>query len=221
MEQRSPEWFTIRRGKITASEVGMFVVTATTQKAKDARQSLIDKKLGEIADGDDTEPSYENYWMRRGSELEPESMHHYEAQSGENIRHVGFIEHEELSIGCSPDGLHICPLEGTDKKSGVEGKVTQGKTQIVRLREGILPPEYVCQIHHSLVVTGADYWDFWSYHPALPRFLIRTYRNDFTERFEQGLREICGQLAAEKVWIKNLWEANRTSIVPAKEGDEP
>lgn len=199
MPQRSAEWFAIRRGLITASEVGMFVASATTQKAKDARQNLIDKKLGEVADGDDTEPSYESYWMRRGTELEPESMAAYEARTDQTVCQVGFVMHETLPIGCSPDGVHV------GGPAGVEGKAVSGKTQISRLRDNVLPPEYLCQIHHSMIVTGAPFWDFWSYHPTLPPLFIRTHRNEFTDQLEAGLREICATLAKEKEWIRQLW----------------
>src|SRR6478736_1786392 len=79
VEQRSPEWFALRRGIITASKVGKFLLLdKKDQKSLDARQNLIDAKLGELADGDDTEPSYESYWMKRGTLLEPESIEAYE-----------------------------------------------------------------------------------------------------------------------------------------------
>lgn len=206
--QRSEAWFQLRRGIITASEVGMFVASATTQKAKDARQNLIDKKLGELADGDDTEPSYESYWMRRGTLLEPQSIEAYEKRTGLKVYQVGFIQHDTLPIGASPDGMIV---DGNG--CGIEGKAVAGKTQIGRLRDNVLPAEYVCQIHHSMVVTGAPWWDFHSFHPSLPSFHIRTHRNEFTDQYEKGLREICVELKRQKDWIRELWDReNRKEI---------
>jgi putative phage-type endonuclease len=197
--QRSPEWFALRRGIITASEVGKFIVN-TDKKSLDARQNLIDKKLGEVADGDDTEPSYESYWMKRGTLLEPESIEAYEKRTGELVYHVGFVQHDTLPIGCSPDGLIV------GKNFGIEGKAVAGKTQIGRLRDNVLPDQYVCQIHHSMIVMEAPHYDFWSYHPALPPFHVRTYRDDFTDKFERGLVELCAEYARQKSWIRGLWD---------------
>jgi putative phage-type endonuclease len=199
IKQRTPEWFQIRRGIITASEVGKFLIN-TDKKALDARQNLIDKKLGEVADGDDTEPSYESYWMKRGTLLEPESISAYESKTGHEVTQIGFVQHDTLPIGCSPDGL----VTGT--KSGIEGKVVAGKTQIARLREKVLPAEYLCQIHHSMIVCEAPWWDFWSFHPNLPSFHIRTYRDGFTDQLERGLIELCAEYARQKSWIRDVWE---------------
>lgn len=196
IDQRTPEWFALRRGKITASEVGMFILLAKNdKKSLDARQNLIDKKLGEMADGEDTAPSYEDYWMKRGTLLEPESMDAYERETGEKIFHVGFAEHDTLPIGCSPDARHL------GKITGCEGKVVAGKTQIARLRDNVLPAEYVCQIHHSMIVYGAPFWDFWSYHSKLPPFYIRTFRDAFTDQLEDGLFSICAELRQQEVAI--------------------
>ena len=198
--QRSPEWFAIRRGKITASQVGMFVANASTQKAKDARQNLIDKLLGEMADGEDTAPSYEDYWMKRGTLLEPESISAYESATGHEVYHVGFIEHDTLPIGCSPDGMLV------GMESGIEGKAVKGSTQIRRIRENVLPAEYVCQIHHSMIVCNAPWWDFWSYHPNLPPFRIRTYRDGFTDQLEAGLHELCADMKRQGAKLNVLYK---------------
>ncbi len=200
VEQRSPEWFALRRGKITASEVGMFLMLEKKdKKSLDARQNLIDKKLGEIADGEDTEPSYESYWMKRGSMLEPVSIEAYEKRTKDLVYHVGFIQHDTLPIGCSPDGMIV------GKERGIEGKAVAGKTQIGRLRDDVLPPEYLCQVNHSMIVTGYPEWDFWSFHPGLPRLLKTVKRDGFTDDLEGGLIAICKEYAKQKAWIKELW----------------
>jgi len=208
VEQRSPEWFALRRGIITASEVGKFLINKDA-KALGARQNLIDKKLGELADGDDTEPSYESYWMKRGTLLEPESIEAYEKRTGDLVYHVGFISHDTLPIGCSPDGMIV------GKERGIEGKAVAGKTQIGRLRDDVLPAEYLCQVHHSMIVTGFPEWEFWSYHPGLPRFLKTVKRDGFTDDLEGGLIALCKEYARQKAWIKELWNDEMTISAPA------
>lgn len=209
VQQRTPEWFAVRRGIITASEVGKFLINKDAKSLK-ARQSLIDKKLGEMADGEDTEPSYENYWMRRGSELEPVSVEAYELATEDLVYHVGFCQHDTLPIGCSPDGLVV------GKERGIEGKAVKGSTQIERLREDALPEEYLCQVHHSMIVTGFEEWDFWSFHPGLPNLLKRVRRNSFTDDLQAGLIAICEEYAKQKAWIRDLWEEQMRT--PTTEG---
>jgi hypothetical protein len=51
------------------------------------------------------EDDYQNADMARGVELEPIALARYEAESGELISRVGFICHDELMAGGSPDGV--------------------------------------------------------------------------------------------------------------------
>jgi putative phage-type endonuclease len=198
--QRSPEWFALRLRLITASEVGMFVVN-DDKKSMTARTNLIDGKVGKIADGDDSPPEYEDFWMKRGTRLEPDSMAAFEERTGQQVYPVGLVEHDTLCLGCSPDGM----IRGATH--GVEGKAPCGKVQIARLRANVLPAEYKCQIHHSMIVCEAEYWDFWSWHPRLPAFYVRTYRDQFTADFERGLRDLCAEFEATKHKFPYLFEA--------------
>ena len=45
MPQGTEEWLAIRKGKISASEAGEFLITATTKATKGARQNLALKRL--------------------------------------------------------------------------------------------------------------------------------------------------------------------------------
>src|SRR5687768_4546305 len=93
--QRTLEWYAIRRGRLTASSFGMFIANrdkdATSRKAW---QAAIDSVLGDAADGDDTDPGFDNFWMKRGVRLEPEALTAYEAHTGHHVDQFGFIEHE-------------------------------------------------------------------------------------------------------------------------------
>lgn len=235
-EQRSSEWFALRRGIITGSELGKFCLQPRTvnmtvaqicdvlslrgiphkKNAKrddlldllpdqesyleisTAAQELIDQKIGELEDGDDCPPSYDDYWMKRGRLLESSAFDAYAAHTGNEVEQVGLITHDVLPIGCSPDGLV------SDRTFGLELKCPSGKIQYKRIREGVCPEEYVCQIHGSMVVTGAPYWDFFSWHPSISSFYIRVHRDDFTERLAKGLTEIAQELLAQKAWLENL-----------------
>lgn len=197
--QRTPPWVALRLKFFTASEVGMFVVN-DDKKSLTARQNLIDGKIGALADGDDSPPNYEDFWMKRGTRLEPESMMAFEEHTQQKVCAVGLVQHDTLPLAASPDGMIV------GAKHGVEGKAPSGKIQIARLRDKVLPADYVCQIHHSIIVCEAEYWDFWSWHPMLPPFYIRTYRDKFTADFEKGLRDLCARFNEEKALFSYLFE---------------
>lgn len=193
--QRTPEWFALRRGKFTASEVGMFVVDPEKNAvAAKAWKKAIRDKLGDEADGDDTAPGYEDYWMKRGTRLEPKAIAAYEKFTGHHVDQFGFIEHPSGLFGCSPDGIVFDRSSGEPDYSrilhGLEMKCPKGSVQIQRLDEGVLPDEYACQVHASMAITGAARWDFWSWHPKLPPFRITVERDSFTEKMLAGLLAI-------------------------------
>lgn len=202
MPQRSPEWFKIRRECFTSSEVGPFLWNED-KKALGARQNLIDEKIGSMADGEDCPPNYEDYWMKRGTLLEPMAVSSYERFVGlaaDSVRHVGFVLHDSEAFGVSPDGLVMA------KEKGLELKSPSGKIQVKRLREKILPPEYVCQCHLGLAATGWDEWDFYSYHPAMPPFHTVAVRSDFTERLHDAVMELAADFKKQRAEIASLWD---------------
>jgi putative phage-type endonuclease len=197
MPQRSPEWYAMRRGKITGSEIGKFVMN-TDKKALDARQNLIDAKIGEEADGDDCEPNYETFWMKRGTRLEAEALSAYESYTGHEVEQVGFVSHDTLPLGVSPDALV------NNRAFGLEMKCPSGKIQVKRLREKVCPDEYLPQIWLSMIVTGADMWHFWSYHPALPAFHIVVTRADIPAGFEPGVNALVAEYLRQRAWLESL-----------------
>lgn len=209
--QRTDPWYEIRRGKLTASAFGMFIANpqkdATSRKAW---QAAIDTVLGDMADGADTDPGFENYWMKRGTRLEEAALSAYESFTGHHVDQFGFIEHETGWLGCSPDGL-IFDRKKDDYlrhlKHGLEMKCPRGSTHRKYRREGVLPAEYVPQVHGSMALTGALSWDFWSWHPQLPPFHITVRRDEFTERMLAGLLAFAAECESQAALEAKEWEA--------------
>jgi hypothetical protein len=197
MPQRSPEWLAIRRGKITGSSVGKFVYN-TDKKSLDARVNLIDTIIGEEADGDDCEPGYETYWMKRGTRLEPQALAAYEAYTGNEIEQVGFVSHNTLPLGVSPDAL----VSG--RAFGLEMKCPGGKVAYKRIREKVCPEEYLPQIWLSMIVMDVPEWHFWSWHPKIPAFHTIVRRSDIPAGFEPGVIALCNELTRQKAEIEAM-----------------
>lgn len=230
-EQRSKEWKEARKGRITASESGPFILNSG-KVADGAKQKLIDKKLAEWAG--EFEETFQNDAMKRGTALEPIAREQYRIMLQMPVMEVGFISNDTLPLGCSPDAVVLSRqlmAEDTAESignlivGGCEIKAPQGSTQIRYLRDGVLPEEYKFQVHHSMVQAKAPWWDFYSFcplvtrwtktrdmwmcdewqnNPKIPAFYVRTYRDAFTEQLAQGLADIAEELERQKAWLASL-----------------
>lgn len=161
--QGSPEWFQIRCRKATASEFSSVLAKGEGKM----RAKVLRRIVAECLTGKPTE-SYSNSHMERGQDQEPLAGMAYELATDNIIRRVGFIDHDNLRAGCSPDGL----IHGVRK--GVEFKCVIPTVQVETALRGTYPPEHKAQIQGSMWITGYEEWDFCSYSPDMPEHL-RTY----------------------------------------------
>ncbi len=158
-DQRSDLWFSSRLGRLTASNLGDAFAT-TKSGFSTSRRNLRLRLVLERLTGKSQETGYTNAAMERGILLEPEARAAYEAESGLLVDTVGFIIHDELLTGASPDGL-------IGEDGGIEIKCPGAAAHLDYLR-GTMPNEYLLQIVHSLWLTGRKWWDFASYNPDFP-----------------------------------------------------
>ncbi len=135
-----------------------------------------------------------------GIRLEKEAVAAFSERHGKEVLEVGFCVHKSQSAGCSPDGL----IAG--ESIGFEGKAPLPATHVRYLLNGVLPEEYVAQVHGCMAVTGAEAWWFQSYCPGLPPFRIFTKRNDYTERMADGIAEFAIYLKSALEEITAMWD---------------
>lgn len=160
-QQRSDEWRQARLGKLTGSRVAD--AFATIKKGEAAgRRNLRTQLVLERLTGQPQDSPFLSQDMERGIVLEAEAAGAYEAVTGRVVTFAGFLEHDELAAGLSPDGLNV--------DAGVEIKCPKAATHLAYLRDG-LPLEYKLQMMHGLWITGLPYWDFVSYCPEFPEHL--------------------------------------------------
>ncbi len=182
--QLSEEWWTARRGVPTASNFGRILTPAKMQYSKSAIEyiyELIAERVALVPPWLSTEGRpFRNTAMQNGVDCEPEARRFYAMELDVDVREVGICLTDDGRFGASPDGL-------IGKDGGLELKCPELKTHIKYLHEGILPPEYLFQVHGHLYVMDVDWVDFMSYHPALPRFLIRVHHNETTNALGLGL----------------------------------
>lgn len=202
-EQRSPEWFAARAGQLTGSVAADIAATLKSGGEPAARRDLRTKLALERLIGRSLEDGYVNADMQRGIDLEPEAFSAYEAATGHLVQRTGFLQHQELPIGCSLDG-HIGDFEGL-----LELKAPRPATHLKYLRAGVLPPEHRYQVTHNLLVTGAQWADFCSFAPDFPEalrlFVVRVPRNQADlDAYELLLRQFLREVDEEFAMIQQL-----------------
>lgn len=174
--QLTDEWRMARVGMFSASRAADML--ATTQKGgeaaarRDLRLQLALERITGQPQGDD----FQNAAMLRGVEKEPAAFDAYEALTGQMAHKVGFVAHDTLMMGASPDGI-IGDWEGL-----LEIKAPKSATHLSYLKEKAIPKEYIAQITHALFVTGAKWASFVSFDDRMPgrlqMFHVRIARDE-------------------------------------------
>lgn len=185
MEQRSGEWYDARRGKLTGSAFSDVMNILKDGKPGASRRELVTRLALERLTGQ-TIDGFQNEAMRRGIELEPEARAAFEAETGEIVDEVGFIDHPVLPfVGVSPDGLI-----GNDGMVEFKCPYSMAK-HLDALRSSDHAKEYRWQLQGQLWVAHRKWVKAVSYDPRFPEHLRLAICH--VERDEKAI----GQLADE------------------------
>jgi len=167
-EQGGPEWLLARLGVPSASSYAKLITTtgrASAQADAYINQLVAERLTGEPTFFQVTDP------MQRGMDLEPLARTAYEMETGNLVIQVGFLMHDTLDAGASPDGL-------IGENGGLEIKCPSGHTHVEYLRDDVLPTKYFQQVQGCLWISGRDWWDFMSYHPRMEPLIVRVFRDE-------------------------------------------
>lgn len=164
IEQGSPEWHELRKGKLTAShgqEISANGAGLITYVKKIILAHFIEEKA---LTGHDIE---------RGNTLEPIAREKYCFENNVEVEEVGFIEYTSRS-GYSPDGL-------VGKDGLIEIKARNDKLHFDLLVTDKIDTKTVWQMQMGMLVTGRKWCDFISYNPNFKKnsmYVQRVERND-------------------------------------------
>jgi len=189
--QRSEAWFAARRGIPSCSRFSQ-ILTPKTGKPASAQDTLIAELIAESL-----EPAAPEGFIRGpltpemeyGMRLEGEARCAYEMEfcpAEHKIKEVGFVLSDCERFGGSPDAL-------VGEIGGVEIKCPNLSTHIGYIRAGELPSEYKTQVHGYMIVTGRDWWDFFSYARHCRPFHLHVVRDSFTEKLAAELLAFCAR----------------------------
>lgn len=214
VKQGSEEWLRLRTQFFTGSALGEWLLDGDrTKTSRKAWQNAIWNKLGELSQDD--EPSFPNWAMKRGTELEPTAREAYEIHTGFTVTEVGFISHDCDGFGVSPDGLIYQQLTHPEwiAVHGLELKCPVARTMLKWLDAETLPDEHKLQVHASLAASGLDRWDFFAWHPELVPLHIIVECDEFTEQVLTGLLKLSDDYSAAKAKLAG-WIATPTAETP-------
>lgn len=192
----------LRAGKVTGSCAPAILAvrkkgTGELAVRRDLRRKLAIERLTGIAAD---EIPYKGKDLQHGIDCEPEAFAAYEAQ-GPLVMRVGFVEHDTLAAGCSPDG-YVGNWQGI-----VEFKCPASSTHLDYRLGDVIPEDYFGQLVHALWITNAQWADFCSFDPRMPKhmqlFVKRLDRAgiDF-DAYELAIRNFLTEVEAEVATLR-------------------
>lgn len=195
-EQYSDEWASLRIGIPTASSFDRIITPTgipTTGKERLAyKYRLVAERLLHQCMDD----HFENYWMRRGSEMEAQALEAFKERVKKfyGMRKVGFFTALDGKVGASPDGMLLLKEESGLESHGIEIKCPAPFTQVQYLLKG---PEdkYKAQLQGQMFVCKWQQMHFWSFHPSMPSHYEVFHRNDaYIAKMEKELLAFCAEV---------------------------
>jgi len=180
MDQRTPEWFAIRSGKLTGSDASSLVTP--TGKPSSQYKGAIARNIAEHMGWQESDSSFTSFWMNRGINMEEEALRWFAVEI-EPVLACGFIEDDTGLFGVSPDGI----IKTDDGIIPVEIKCPMPSTLIKWHMDGGLPTEHIAQVHMAIEICDAPYAYFMAYHPSIKPLLVKVERGTYTEAIEDGM----------------------------------
>lgn len=158
IDQNTEEWYSLRCGKVTASNFGLFMANEGKSFGAPAKRYALQIALERVTKCR-SDSSYTNDHMQRGHEQEPIARMMYEDQTFVNVANGGFYDCG--LYGDSPDGL-------INHNGILEIKCVIPSTHYATLKRGAFDPAYLWQLIGHLDCSGRDWVDFVSYCADFP-----------------------------------------------------
>lgn len=214
IEQRTPEWFALRLGRFTSSNIFKLMTNPRAKAAKEAGElsatakSYVLEKAAEILYNSPA-PVAVSAAMDWGTEHEQTAVKAYENLTGHKVENGGFWTLGEFT-GTSPDGLIgetglieiKCPY---NRVNHLENVLTLKTAADLKEKS----KQYYYQVQHQLYTTGRAWCDFVSFDPrllqgenwALCCHVLRIERN------ESEIAEIERKINGAAEYLENILKA--------------
>lgn len=184
VEQRSPEWFEMRRGKITSSEIHK--IMSDKGLTETAKTYLLEKVCEHFNGYKEPASGQALDW---GTELESVAIERYEQVTNNKVEKASFILADEY-YGGSPDGIVSpegiievkCPYNSANHfKYGLIDSAAKFKKVV---------PNYYYQCISNMICAGATWCDFISFDPrVLEGYQMFVFRLELDQEEVANIKE--------------------------------
>lgn len=151
VEQKSPEWFRLREGMISASDAGYFLKKCGAARAVDTLRLKLGLK---------TYPNSATAPLMHGNTYEDVSRAIYESRNQVEVAEYGILTSPTDCIGASPDGIIVKCLSDTYSSQSRLGRLLEIKNPYSREITETIKPEYMVQILQQQYTTQLPVCDF-------------------------------------------------------------
>jgi putative phage-type endonuclease len=158
--QRDDDWYAARCGKATASRFRDAMATLKNGQPAQAQRDYLTELVVERLTGQPVQ-KFTTAAMLWGTEQEAAARAAYAQSTGTEVEETGFIAHDTLYAGCSPDGL-------VDWDGLIEIKCPYNSAVHIETLLGGMPAEHMPQVQGQMWITGRQWCDFVSYDPRMP-----------------------------------------------------
>lgn len=144
VEQRSPEWFALRKGKVTGSNSHI----------------LLTNGLEQALQTNTSNTGFSNYWATRGKLLEKDAIELYEKLYDIDVLVPGFVTNTDYpNAGASPDGIagNIILVEVKAFKDEKHNSITEDN----------IPFTVMAQLQFNMLICELETSDLVLYNPDL------------------------------------------------------
>lgn len=195
VEQRTPEWDALRRGKPTGSVITTILASGRDGEESKTRQKLLVKLSTERDTGVTIKDHFENQAMRDGTARESAGVALFEQLTGEMVdTSYGFIDHPTIPwFGVSPDGILLPASFSGYPTDGFELKSPELHTFTERVLSRKVPMGYTWQCQALMECAALERVHFTNFHPDRPEgqrlLVIKIERNEtMIRQMVQGVK---------------------------------
>jgi putative phage-type endonuclease len=158
--QRDDDWYAARCGKATASRFRDAMATLKNGQPAQAAKDYLTELVVERLTGNPIQ-KFTTAAMLWGTEQEAAARAAYEQRTGIEVEETGFVAHDVLYAGCSPDGL-------VDWDGLIEIKCPYNSAVHIETLLGGMPADHMAQVQGQMWITGRQWCDFVSFDPRMP-----------------------------------------------------
>ena len=196
VKQPSAEWFSLRAGRPTASQIEKIVTPSKLEYSKSAT-NYINHLIGERYSGYVEE--FSSAAMEEGKRREPESRAAFKLTTGLQVEDGGIYLTNDLRIGASPDGRIIaerglCEFKNPNLATHIGYDRSDG---------ALLYADYKLQTQTQLFVSEQEFVWLMSYHPSQADVMVKVNRDEeVISKLREHLTKFCDELEA-------AWDAHK------------